>query len=195
MSDASGWLRSAGIASVGSLLQAVWGLKVSGLDRVPRTGPAIFACNHVSLLDPALVNIGLAPARRPWFLAKKELFANPVSAWFFRESGAIPLDRGSSDFGALRAALEVLGSGGSLALFPEGTRVRPGETRAPKAGVAFLSARARAPVVPLRAVGTDRFPRAFPLELRVGAPLPPAPEDRQRAGAYARAVMDAVYRL
>ena len=183
-------------AFMGGLLSAVWGVKATGLDLVPRSGALIVACNHVSLIDPLLLYASIAPARRPFSLAKKELFESPVGNWFFRGVGTIPLDRAGDATTPMRAALDVLEKGGCLAIYPEGTRVAPGENRRPKPGVSFLAARSRAPVLPVRLVGTDKFPRVFPLEARFGSPMPPLEsEGREAELAYARTVMDAVYSL
>ena len=183
-------------AVIGGLLSSVWGVRTTGLSHVPRSGSLIVACNHVSLIDPLLLYRAIAPARRPYSLAKKELFNNPAKEWFFRGVGTIPLDRGGDATTAMRAALDILEKGGCLAIYPEGTRVAPGQSRRPKAGVSFLAARSRAPVVPVRLVGTDRFPWAFPLEARFGRPMPPLEtQGREAELAYARAVMDAVYSL
>jgi 1-acyl-sn-glycerol-3-phosphate acyltransferase len=175
---------------------SLWGVKTTGLDSVPRSGPLIVAFNHSSLLDGPLVGAAIAPARRPCFLGKKELFHYRLIGMFLRRLGAIPLDRGTADHAAMRSALEVLARGGSIGLSPEGTRVKPGETRAPKLGVSFLAAKSGARVLPARLVGTAEFPRAFPLEVRFGSPLPPpADEGREAASSFARSVMDAIYAL
>jgi 1-acyl-sn-glycerol-3-phosphate acyltransferase len=195
MSDFDAALRRRSEDLAGALLRAFWGIKVSGLESVPRSGPLLVACNHASLADPPLLGVAIAPARRPCFLAKKELFSISALGSFFRGVGVIPLDRGSADHAAMRAAFEVLEAGGALAIFPEGTRTKPGERRAPKLGVSFLSARSRAPVIPARVVGTARFPRERPLEVRFGSPLPPPAEGREAASSHARAVMDAIYSL
>jgi 1-acyl-sn-glycerol-3-phosphate acyltransferase len=172
-----------------------WGLTVKGLENVPRTGPLIVAFNHASLLDGPLVGATIAPVRRPCFLAKKELFDNWFLGWFLPRGGAVPLDRGSADHGALRAALELLATGGSISLSPEGTRVKKGETRTPKPGVSFLSSKSGAKVLPARLVGTGDFPLSYPLEVRFGSPLEPPPEGREAASSFAKAVMDAIYSL
>lgn len=178
------------------VLTAVWGVKVTGLERVPRLGCLIVACNHVSLIDPMLLYTAIAPARRPYGLGKKELFENSALNWFFRGGGTIPLDRKGDSSTAMRSALDVLKRGGCLSIFPEGTRVKPGEKRPPKPGVAFLSVRSGAPVLPIHVLGTAEFPWCFPLEVRFGAPMePPKSDDRETGLAYARAVMDAVYSL
>ena len=182
-------------ACIDAALGAIWGIKTTGLELIPGSGPLIVACNHVSLLDPPLLAATIAPVRRPLFLGKKELFANPLRGWFLRQMGSIPIDRAGADMGALRCALEVLRRGGCLGIFPEGTRVKPGESRPPKPGIAFLAARAGAPVLPARVVGTAQFPRRFPLDVRFGAPLKAPAEGRGDAMAFAQAVMDAIYAL
>jgi 1-acyl-sn-glycerol-3-phosphate acyltransferase len=110
--------------------------------------------------------------------------------------GTIPLDRGTGDHVALRAAMELLEKGGSIALAPQGTRVKAGQVKPPKLGVSFLAAKTGAVVLPTRLVGASEFPRARPLEVRFGAPLPPpADAGRESAAAYARTVMDAIFAL
>jgi len=196
MSDFDAPLRRLSERIVQTVVSAIWGFKVEGLERVPRSGPLIVAFNHASLLDGPLAGTALAPVRRPNFLAKKELFAYPVLSSYLRQTGVIPLDRATGDHSAMRAALEVLERGGTVALSPEGTRVKPGEKRAPKLGVSFLASKSGACVLPVRLLGTANFPRSFPLEVRFGSPLPPPQaEGREAASSFARAVMDAIYSL
>jgi 1-acyl-sn-glycerol-3-phosphate acyltransferase len=196
MSDFDAPLRRWGESCIIAILSSVWGVKVTGLDLVPRSGPLIVAFNHSSLLDGPLAGAAIAPARRPCFLAKKELFHNALMGRLLLSLGAVPLERGTADHAAMRAALELLKGGGSIGLSPEGTRVKAGQVRPPKLGVSFLAAKSGARVQPVRLVGTADFPRTFPLEVRFGSPLPPpAGEGREAASSYARSVMDAIYAL
>ncbi|MEK7382279.1 MAG: lysophospholipid acyltransferase family protein [Elusimicrobiota bacterium] len=195
MSDFDSSLRRCVESFVNSTLGALWGVKVTGLDFVPRSGPLIAAFNHSSLLDGPLLGAAMAPARRPCFLGKKELYRYPPLDWLLRNIGSIPLDRGTADHAAMRAALELLERGGAIALSPEGTRVKPGQVRPPKLGVSFLAAKTGARVLPVRLVGTAEFPRRFPLEVRVGVPLAAPTEGREAALSFARVVMDAIYAL
>jgi 1-acyl-sn-glycerol-3-phosphate acyltransferase len=196
MNDRGGAVRSAGVAVTGGTLRALWGIRVTGLERVPRDGPLLVACNHASLADPPLIAAAIEGARRPRFLAKKELFRIPGLSWFMRTAGVIELDRGSADHSAMREALQTLEEGGSIAIFPEGTRARAGRKPAPKTGVHFLASRTGARTVPARLVGTDELPWRTPLEVRFGEPLdPPPPGGREEAARFARAVMDAIYAL
>jgi len=183
-------------AVVRGLFTAIWGMKVTGLEHVPLTGPVIIACNHVSNMDPPLMAVAVAPRRRPFGVGKKELFEKPFLGWWLRKTGNFPLDRQGDATSAMRAALDVLEKGGCLVIFPEGTRVRPGEKRTPKAGISFLAFRSGAAVVPLRVLGTAEFPNRFPLEARIGEPIsPPLSEDRETGLAYAKTVMERIYAL
>ncbi len=194
--DANFPLRIFSESVVGGLFTSIWGMKVTGLERVPLDGPLIIASNHLSIIDPLLVTVSVAPRRRPFGIGKKELFELPVLGWWLRATGSFPLDRQGDATSAMRAALEVLSKGGCLLIYPEGTRMKPGEKRAPKAGVAFLAARTGASVVPVRVLGTAEFPRQFPLEARIGEPLPPPKsEDRETGLAYAKMVMERIYSL
>ena len=186
--------RYAAEGSVGFLFDLVWGLKTVGLENVPPTGPLILVGNHTSITDGNVLAWAVRSVRRPRFLAKAELFSDPFRRWLFTTAGCIPVDRKGDATAALRAATSVLQGGGSLVMFPEGGRVKPGSPRAPKAGVSFLAAAASAPVLPARLLGPESFPFAR-MEVRLGKPLPPPPPGKDAAKDFAQAVMDAVYRL
>jgi 1-acyl-sn-glycerol-3-phosphate acyltransferase len=129
-----------------------WDLHVHRQDLVPTDGPVVLACNHVGWLDGPLLAI-CAP-RPVHALTKREMFDGRMGA-FLRGSGQIPLDRFGADPGALKACLRVLGDGGAVGIFPEGTR-GPGNVDTVFAGAGWLAARAGAPVVPIAIRGTVR---------------------------------------
>src|SRR5690242_5604124 len=107
--------------------------RIRGAGNVPRSGPVILASNHVSNLDPPAVCVGIW---RPCHcMAKEELFVNPLFAWFIRQLYAFPVKRGTADRAALKRAVEILGEGKALVMFPEGTRSESGELQAPEMGV------------------------------------------------------------
>lgn len=187
---ASNWL-------VLRLARAFWGLRVSGSEHIPRTGPLIVAGNHVSLADGPLVAVAVSPFRYMRFLGKAELFEIPLLGWYLRNTGSIPLDRQRGDVPAMRAALEILRRGGCLALFPEGTRSKTGSPGRPKGGVGFLAGQAGATVVPAHVINTGAFPWARPLEVRFGPGLKFVGDAsaREECLAFAERVMERVFAL
>lgn len=148
------------------------GLKFEGLHNLPKNGPVIVASNHVSNWDPILV--GVALQRKIHFMAKEELYINPVFARLITALNAFPVRRGTADRIAIRKALEILKDGGVLGIFPEGARRKVKPDASVQAGVAMLALKSGAPVLPVACIGTERaFPLGWfqPLVVKVGQPL------------------------
>lgn len=142
-----------GRSVVSGYLHLLYGMEVVGVENVPSEGPAILAGNHLSYLDPPV--IGAAVPRPVRFMAKAELFKIPLFSQFLRGIQTFPVQRGSADRSAIRAALQVLAEGDLMALFPEGTRNRTGESLPPQKGVASIALRSAAPVIPVGITGTS----------------------------------------
>jgi glycerol-3-phosphate dehydrogenase (NAD(P)+) len=145
-----------------------------GLEQIPRSGPAIIASNHRSFFDPFV--IGTMSRRPVYYVAKSELFRNPVLAWFLSALGAFPVERGVGDRDAIRTATELLARGELVLIFPEGTRTRPGPLGSPKRGVGRLALESGVPVIPVSIIGTQDIRKGIllrPCKVRVsaGAPL------------------------
>ena len=155
-----------------------------GLEHVPMDGPLVVASNHGSHLDPPL--LGHALGRPVAFMAKAELFAVPLLGAVIRACGAYPVRRGASDREAIRTATAKLEEGWATGVFLDGTRQANGRVNNPLPGAALLAARSGAPLLPVAIVNSHRalssgrlWPRLVPLQLRVGAPIPP-PASRRR---------------
>jgi 1-acyl-sn-glycerol-3-phosphate acyltransferase len=86
-------------AVVGVALRTVWRMRVHGAELVPRDGPLIVACNHVSYFDPPA--LGVAMPRPIHYMAKVELFAMPVLGPVIARLNAFPVDRSRGDVAAL----------------------------------------------------------------------------------------------
>lgn len=159
-------------------------LSVTGADRGPRTGPAVLAANHDSLID---IPILVAATRRPvWFMAKEELFRGRVASKFLRALGGFPVRRGGPDLEAVRAALEVLRRGRLLGMYPESTRTA--ELLPFYPGAAWVALATGAPLVPVAIRGTyesmprgSTIPRRTNVTVRFGEPLRPEREAAPRA--------------
>ncbi|ADI02248.1 MAG TPA: 1-acyl-sn-glycerol-3-phosphate acyltransferase [Syntrophothermus lipocalidus] len=146
--------------------------RVEGIENVPASGPVIIAANHVSNWDP--VAVGAALTRTVHFMAKEEMFENQVLAKFFTAIHAFPVKRGAPDRKAIRRALELLGEGQVVGMFPEGTRSKTGELRKPQPGVAMIALKARAQIVPVACIGTRGLvPCGWrrPFIIRIGKPV------------------------
>ncbi len=151
-------------------------LEVVGREKVPTGGGVIVAANHVSYLDIPIV--GCALARRADFLAKAELFRNPLVGWFFRRLGGVPIRRGGLDRAALAEVERRLAEGRLVVMYPEGTRNPDGRLQAAKPGVGMLVARTGVPVVPAYVAGTGeawppgaRWLRCRPITVMFGDPI------------------------
>lgn len=159
-------------------LYLLWRMQVDGRANVPRRGPAILACNHVSFLENLLVPSVLL--RRVTYVAKAEYFESWKTKWFFAASGQIPIPRtgGSASDAALEAAAGVLEAGHIFGIYPEGTRSPDGRLYRGKTGVARLALETGAPLIPVGAVGTGdvlppgkRLPRPGKVVIEFGEPI------------------------
>lgn len=132
---------------------------LEGLEAIPRKGPLIVACNHISFWDPPLVGSNIP--RLLLFMAKQELFQNRLFGALISSYNSIPVQRGAQARSALRGAEEALMRGWAVLIFPEGTRSKIGRMLPPKPGVARLAAVARAPVLPAHISGSDQIRRSM----------------------------------
>jgi len=155
------------------LFRVLFRWRVIGLENVP-AGGAIIAPNHRSFWDIPLVGLALRK-RRTHFMAKSELFQNPIFAWAIRTLLAFPVKRGAPDRAAIRHAIDVLQQGDLVAIFPEGTRSKTGQLGAAEPGLTLIAVKADVPIVPVGISGTQLifskicwFPR---LKIVFGKPI------------------------
>ncbi len=166
-----------------------------GLEHVPRRGPVIIAANHRSFLDPFVI---ACMARRPmYYVAKQEIFKNPVIAWLLSALGAFPVRRGAADADMITTAKAILARGDIVLIFPEGTRTRPGALGSPRRGVGRLALETGAPVVPVAVIGTEAIRRGWRIRphrvrIRAGRALR-FPQVDQPSKALAAAVTDRIW--
>lgn len=140
--------------------RVLYGLKPTGDVKLPPSGPVLFVCNHQSHYDPPA--IGSLVYRRPCgYVARASLFKHAAFAWLIRSLGAVPMDPAGRSRSALRAAEGVLGQGGSMLMFPEGTRTPDGTIKPFKPGFLLLLRRTKPIVVPVAIEGMfDVWPRS-----------------------------------
>jgi 1-acyl-sn-glycerol-3-phosphate acyltransferase len=133
----------------------VWRLRTDPGGSFPDP-PFVIAANHESFLDPPIV--GGVLRRRIRFLTLGELFGNyRLLDLALKTFEVIEVRRGVIPLGALRQALDHLGEGGVVAVFPEGTRVERFGDKPIALGAAWLAVRAQVPLVPIAIAGTGEI--------------------------------------
>lgn len=116
-----------------------------------RTNGCIIAPNHISAIDPVFVVITRFWGRRMVVFAKKELFEiNVLLTWFFRWMGALCVRGTREELDVIDQTVEACRNGGTLLIFPEGTREKEGKLLQPKSGLFVIAAQAAVDVVPVR---------------------------------------------
>ncbi len=181
-------------------------VKVEHRNRVPATGGAIVAANHISFFDSVAL-IQSIP-RRSFFIGKAEYMHSWTTRHLFPAMGLIPIERDQARkaVAALEVAADVLDRGDVLSIYPEGTRSRDGRLHRGHTGVAQLALMSGAPIVPVGLVGTDhiqpvgaRVPRPFRrATVRFGEPLDPSSyggSPRRRRQMLTDDLMEAIRRL
>lgn len=152
--------------------------KAIGSDNIPASGGVILAGNHITGWDPVFVACGTS--RRVSYMAKAELFRIPVVGQIIRMVGQFPVKRGTVDRTAIKKAIDILLAGGTLGIFPEGTRHRDGAEHAGLTGVAYFAAKARATIVPI-GISLGRGIRPVAL-VRFGEPIEFGSSDARLGG-------------
>ena len=159
----------------------LWSIEISGLERLPESGPAILCPNHVSFLDSAFLM--LVVQRNISFVGKAEYMDSWKTKILFPMMGMIPIDRsgGEKSQAALDAAEGVLTRGELFGMFPEGTRSRDGCLYKGRTGAARLATKIGCPIFPVGIVGTDdiqppdaKVPKLFrSCSITIGRPVRP----------------------
>jgi 1-acyl-sn-glycerol-3-phosphate acyltransferase len=151
-------------------------LERQGREHARVSGGLIVAANHRSFLDPFVIGALLPWRRQIQFVAKVELFEKPWQGWILNRLGAFPIRRGQSDETAVETARIAVERGGTVVIFPEGTRIRQGSLARPKRGVGRLALETGAPVLPVAVLGSEHVRRGWRIRprkvaLRAGPPL------------------------
>ncbi len=122
------------------------------IENVPQSGPVILAVNHIAWIDIPLASL-MVP-RVTHYMAKIELFNQPVLGGIMRLLGAFPVRRGEGDRESLRVAERLLAQGNILVIFPEGHR-SGGHLIKAHPGMSLIALRSGAPVVPVAISGSE----------------------------------------
>ena len=143
------------------------------------SGPYLFAAKHQSMFETLDV---LVIIDDPAVVLKRELADLPLWGQVAKRAGVIPVDRSGSAIALrrmMRAAIAARDAGRSILIFPEGTRVLPGEQPPLQAGFAGLYKQLKIPVIPVALNSGLIWPRRSfvkrpgVITMRFGEPIPP----------------------
>lgn len=166
------------------IIKFLFRTKVSGLEKLPKTGPFILSPNHQSYLDGPIVTSQL-PYRifkDLFFVGTSEVFGDGLMRKLAGSMRVVPVDPDANLVPAMRAGSFGLKRGKILVLYPEGERSIDGTLKTFKKGAAILAVHHNVPIVPVAIEGFfEVWPRGFgfkgfhPLQIAFGEPiLPPA---------------------
>jgi len=176
----------------------IYRARAIGTENVPLSGPVILAPNHFSQWDHFFSALYLR--RKVRFMAKSQLFTNPVITWIISHGGAFPIRRGHRDKEAIKTAHAILEADECMLIYAEGGRSRSGALGKPRPGIGRIALEVGVPIVPMAIHGSAgvrswrrlRFPK---VTVQYGKPLNFAAEadpSRERAQEVADEVFDQV---
>ena len=136
--------------------------------------PFVVVANHLSMLDPIFIAMAYGYGPKFSIMGKAELFRNPILAWFFRQLGGFPVERGTGDTAALDKAIADVKNGQGMIIFPEGTRGNGDEMLRMKSGAFMVAAATGADIIPVRMIyptSTRKLKLFGKVVVKVGQPL------------------------
>ncbi len=134
---------------VGPIFRFIFNIRIKGKENVPMEGGVLLCPNHISAMD--VISIGAVCPRQITCIAKKELFSVPVLGSICRGLGAVKIDRGGADVGAIKAAVNAIENGKTVTIFPQGHRC-PGfnpATTPIRHGAGLIAYHAKCDIIPV----------------------------------------------
>jgi 1-acyl-sn-glycerol-3-phosphate acyltransferase len=200
-----GWAWTIAVGVLKPLLLATTKQDWTGGEKIPASGGAIIALNHVSHVDPlTAAHLVWDYGRESRYLAKSGLFKNKQFGTFMRAAGQIPVDR-SAGADAFKHAVDAVNRGEIVVVYVEGsiTKDPQGWPMVPKSGAARIALATGAPVIPVGQWGAQALLPAYSkkpnlkgrktIHMRVGDPVPL--EDLRAQEATAPVIREATDRI
>jgi long-chain acyl-CoA synthetase len=162
------------------VFRVVWGLKVFGIENIPRSGKCILCVNHGSYLDAFIVEASMPASLRKdlFFVGYRVYFEQPLIKDIIKYIRVIPIDPGMHFVEAMQASSYVLKNNKIVCIFPEGQRTIDGKVKRFKKGVGILAKELNIPLVPVFITGsyeswprTKSFPRPYSIKITFGRPF------------------------
>ena len=181
-------------------VKLLWLVKFEKPKDMPKTGPVVLCCNHISYLDPVLLELSMH--RWIYFMAKQELFRNKLFAALIKFLGAFPVKRGTGDQEAINTGFEILDEGKVMGIFPEGGRSKDGKLMRAKAGAVLFAAKTGAPIQVMAIKTKNQKVRLFkPITVKFGRLIDPSefqidsPHSTAQMREASKLIMDEIARL
>jgi 1-acyl-sn-glycerol-3-phosphate acyltransferase len=177
------------------VLEAIFGFKVVGAEKLPKAGAFLICANHVSFLD-ACVLACAAPRDvfpRMFYFGASKYMRSRSARLLARRLRVVGVDPDANLGTALRIGREGLARGFVLCVFPEGHRSVDGLLRPFRKGPAILAVETKSPIAPAAVIGAHEVwargssrIRIRPLEVRFGDPISPTDESYETLTARAQ---------
>jgi len=175
------FLLPVGLVPLVPLVRFYFHLNVTGIEHLPADNkPVLFALNHQSYLDPALLSCALPSKTRRniWFIAKDKYFNSRFRRWFAKTAQVMLTSPNMRLREAIPAMAGILKQGRHLAIFPEGTRTRTGKVGEFKKTFAIIAVATECPVIPVVIQGAfesaetgKKMPRRVPVTIHILPPI------------------------
>lgn len=164
------------------LLKVLYRPKIIGKENIPKDGALIFAGNHRRAFDPVMVM--MCTKRYVHYMAKEEVYFG-LHGLVFKALGVIKIYKNKS--GNVRAVMEaerILNNGGTIGIFPEGTRNRTKEELQKfKHGTVVMAQKTNTHILPFAIRGKYKvFNRDLTLEF--GKPIDVTNMETEEANKY-----------
>jgi 1-acyl-sn-glycerol-3-phosphate acyltransferase len=133
------------------LVSIIYRIKPKGLENIPKDGPAVLACNHISFIDPLILS---GYIRRPVrFITYYKVYNIPILHWIFRAGKTIPIAGFKEDpemyEKAFQSVREALADGDLVCIFPEGKLTPDGTLQEFKSGIEKIIEETPTQVIPM----------------------------------------------
>ncbi|MFN2543844.1 MAG: lysophospholipid acyltransferase family protein [Actinomycetota bacterium] len=156
-------------------IKAWFNWRFEGLEHVPREGPVLVACNHISYFDPLAHGYFLVKAhRKPRYMAKAELYEQWLLKRVLEGAHQIKVNRGTGDQSPVANAKTALAAGECVVIYPEATVTRTPDfsPMEAKTGIARLTLSTGVPVIPIAVWGSQHvWQRDGARSLKFGRPV------------------------
>ena len=127
-------------------------VKVINKENIPTEGKYLLVSNHRSIIDPLIIELALKDSSIYGFwVSKKELYNSLFFGTFTRNANSILLDREAANMSSFfKDTKEVVASGNSIFIFPEGTRNKENTPLSSlKDGARLVALKNRLPILPV----------------------------------------------